>query len=480
MGMEQNVFTVLQTMQLDKIQNSVANVSGRGEIIVDFDHTLWLGNSTEQFIETVKPRILGELLDAGAKFLWRYLGAILPMEKDQFRVFVVTLFAPWSWLIWWSKSKGAVARYWNQTLFDLVTTTKKPVLIVSHGFEPIIRPLLKAKFPKGSDTPSLVASGLLLKSKSVRQQGKICAIERKVPTISWSDTFVVSDSIEDHDLLAKAKYSVLTCWEEPEKTLPPGYFPMRYVGQGKYPGWGYAGSSILGKDLVVWLILYTPTLNAFIPALLLFFSFQVIYEIGHYENDFMAAKKEETPTLAKNYRQFTNYNISLWAWMWAVVMGMAGCYLYLGGWELNIMVAWLGLLLFLRTVFYIYNKITPQSRITLYLVLQSIKSFAGLVVIFPTLVGILLAIAHIFQHATAYIIYRCQGDRKLFPRAIARMVVFLMGIAIVVGLNEELSLVHLAVASFWVSLTVIIENMGGLEGLRRVFSNSLFPKKKLL
>jgi hypothetical protein len=218
----------------------------------------------------------------------------------------------------------------------------------------------------------------------------------------------------------------------------------------------------------------------FIPALLLFFSLQAIYEIGHYENDFIAVKKEKTPTLASNYRRFANYNINFWAWVWAVLTGAAGCYLYFNDWEFSIMSAWLGLLLFLRIVFYIYNRITPQSRITIYLILQSIKSFAGLVVIFPTLVGILLAIAHIFQHATAYIIYRCQGDRKLFPRAIVRMVIFLVGIAIVFGLNEELSLVHLAVASFWVLLTVVIENMGGLEGLRRVFSNNVFPKKNLL
>src|SRR6516162_5646045 len=67
-----------------------------GPILVDFDETLYLRNSTENFIDCARPGLL-------ALLLLRVLGVLKPWRltggnntQDTWRVCVVSIFLPWT------------------------------------------------------------------------------------------------------------------------------------------------------------------------------------------------------------------------------------------------------------------------------------------------------------------------------------------------------------------------------------------------
>jgi len=307
----------------------------------------------------------------------------------------------------------------------------------------------------GSPKPLLVASGLLHQKRSLRPNGKVAALEKRFPNLVWTQTIAVSDSLEDQDLLTKAKLGILAKWNEPAWKPCPGYLPLRYVSKGKYPGSHYVRDFIVGQDLVVWVILLVSSLSDLIPTVLLFLSFQAIYEIGYYENDFSAAKQENCPTLSTLHLCYVNYRMDLPAWAWATISSFAGLYLLSGSVDWCFFGAWIGLLLILRFTFYAYNHQPPERRLPLYILLQSLKNFGGLVALQPTSVGLILGISHMFQHSTVYMIYRCKGDKSLFPRSFMRLCIFGIGLAITFLMGIKVSLLHLAASLIWLIYPVL-------------------------
>lgn len=433
----------------------LASLRGMGAdhlAILDFDHTLWLGNSTEQFIAAAEPRILGEIVDKVAQKSASLLENRLPLERDQLRVWLITLFIPWTWLLWRSKTAKAVARFWNTPIYDAAcTSATRPPVIVSLGFQAIIAPLISARFA-GTDPekyPQLICSGIMGRGRSLRRIGKIAAIEARNPGMRWTDTFAVSDSAEDRELLMRAAKGYLVQWPEPDHTPRLGYFPFRYIGEGKYPGYGYLRNYILGRDLIVWIITFAVDPQSFAAALLLFISFHTIYEIGYYENDFIGSKREKNPSLSAKYNLFAGYRIEPFAWIGAVLFALPGCYLATGN-ITSSMLSWLFILLAVRALYAIYNRTDISNRPGIYVMLQFFKNFGGLVVLQSGGIGYSLALAHGFQHSATYISYRCGGDKEVMNRPHLLLATFILGCFFMIATGQDINIYVLALSLVWI------------------------------
>lgn len=431
--------------------------SEHSHVILDFDHTLFLGNSTEFFIATARPRLLAESIDSAV----RRLGSLGSQPfTDRVRVLAVSLLMPWSVALWRRSAATLMEERWNRPLWEVVRekSTAK-VVIASNGFRPLIDPLLRAAIRPCSAVP-LIASDLEVAGRDIRTEGKVAAIKRDVPGIVWEQTVVVTDSLEDRGLLLAAGHGVLTRWDEPCFQPRLGYFPLRYVSRGKYPNQGYVKKLILGQDLVIWIVMFCDSLMGLSASLLLFISFYIVYEMGYYENDFKASLLEKNPTSYGDNKAYKSYGIHKEGWVWSVLLGFGGCLILENtnaAWSFAI---WIVVLLSTRWCFFIYNRKTPDKRLPYYLVLQSLKNFAGVAVLLPTSTGLLLGASHLFQHATTYMVYRCGGDKELFPRALSRLVLFMVGVGVICVAGGSFQPIHVIIATAWLSYHALIERYG--------------------
>jgi phosphoserine phosphatase len=428
-------------------------------VVLDFDHTLLLGNSTELFISTARPRLLAEMIDKIVSLVSRMLTTKL---SDRVHVLAIAILLPWTIPLWKRSSHKIVNERWNHPLWKLMRRrVGNRVAVVSNGFRILITAVLRAAVvPSGIDF-LIIASDLRPKGRDIRTEGKVVAIERDLPDIVWDKTIGVTDSLEDRDLIERSKHGVLTLWPEPRMQPQPGYFPLRYVSRGKYPGKGYVRNFIFGQDFLVWLILFVTMPQDIGAVLLLFVSFYAIYEIGYYENDFKAAKIEEKPSLSGRQELYAHYPIEQFGWLWALIIGFIGCLWTNHGVATSAILTWICLLIVVRFCFFIYNRKRPEERGLYYLILQGLKNFGGIVVLAPTLTGLLLAAAHLFQHATTYMIYRCGGDKTLFPRALSRLVIFAIEVGVVYGVGYSLSIPHFFIALTWLLYQALVVERGG-------------------
>src|ERR1017187_5011174 len=115
-----------------------------GPVLVDLDETLYLRNSTEDFIDCARPALLAlillRLLDSLRP--WRFTGG--EQTRDVWRVRLVSTALPWTrWR--WRKRVGRLAqRFGNQRVIAALKSRPDPPIILTAGFEPVVAPLVAA------------------------------------------------------------------------------------------------------------------------------------------------------------------------------------------------------------------------------------------------------------------------------------------------------------------------------------------------
>ncbi|HOM49514.1 MAG TPA: hypothetical protein PK491_13455, partial [Candidatus Hydrogenedentes bacterium] len=116
-------------------------------ILLDFDHTLYLNNSTERFLDSVRPRILAYLLCAFSDWFLQVLAwfrlCSYPVHRDFVRVSLCMLLMPWSLPLWRKKAQHLAGASMNQWLLERLPADRRTA-VISFGFVPLIRPLLDA------------------------------------------------------------------------------------------------------------------------------------------------------------------------------------------------------------------------------------------------------------------------------------------------------------------------------------------------
>ena len=416
-------------------------------LFIDFDYTLFGSNSTELFLLHARPRWFVSLLIALVRDLepWRLIyWARFQRFRDYVLVMLTILLSPWNLWRWRRDAPTLFAAYTTHPLARaLADQPTDRTVIVSFGFEVVIRPLLR-------DSPwhacSLVSTPVLA-GKLWFANGKTVLVRHAGFDREIASAAFITDSEADADLLAAVEDGSLI--ERTGPLIDAGdvlYFPLRYAARAKFSP-EYVREQALFVDLAVVLL---ATATALAPAALLavpvlFLSLMCVYEIGYFENDMKASRLEETPKVTPAMERFRNLRLSYYAWWWAGVLGLAGC--ALAWWSLSgagaslhelawLLLFWGVALMCSRWLFWLYNRQPAAVRPRLYLGLQFAKYLPIPLLFGLALPGMILVLAQGFAMWARYLAYRVGGDAAMFRIEEVRLIVLVSvsgGIVVTLG-----------------------------------------------
>lgn len=414
-------------------------------VLCDFDETLWLRNSTESYLDSVRPRWLAVLLLQMLDVVRPW--GLLPgpnrrfLYRDWMRVLLVTVFIPWT-LPRWRRSAAVLGGQWrNQELLDSVGGVA-PLHVVTFGFGPVVRPLLTALHPSARLT---VASGLL-RGWQVRAKGKRAAVESELSRGIVAEALFITDSADDADLLAACRTPMLLVW--PSAQYVPAhctsYVPFLYTRRGKRAGQKYLLHNVLLEDVAVLGLAFAWTADR--PVLvaaglaLLHASFWIIYEIGYHENDHYAVRREQKPHRPVGSAEYAKRMKPHLAWMCSLVPALPGCWLLAAGAGSSlrvgggfdellpragaVLLAWTGYLVASRGAYWIYNRLPEDRRSPMYIVLQLTRTagYGVLLVLDPT--GVVVVGALVLGRWIPYLAYRDLGVHLRISHRMLMLIAF--------------------------------------------------------
>ncbi len=398
----------------EQLEDRLRGVPDDATLVVDFDETLWLRNSTEAYLASLRPRFLAApllwLLDILKP--WRFLGG--EAAADWLRVLVATIVFPWTALMWPRRAAEIGARHANEALLMLLRQRAGArIVVATQGFNFIVGPLLdQLALPNHERRVCRFWRG-----RADRLGGKPAMLQ----DVPLEQSVVITDSEQDAPLLELGALPLLVKWPEAryERALAQVYVPLRYAETIKRPGQRYFVHGVVLEDWAFW-VLATVVLSAspalhVLGLLFLLVSFWCIYEVGYIENDRVAELYEKDPVLSDKYHAEVLPRHWLAPWCWATVVGAIGIALaHPTSWP-GTMAVWLAVLLGLRAVYYVYNHVDKNTRAWLSPLLHAFRSFAAVAIVPVGLAGALALAAHAWCRSTAYLYYRMVGGK--FPQA---------------------------------------------------------------
>jgi hypothetical protein len=418
-----------------------AVTSHAGPVIVDFDETLYLRNSTEDFLDCAVPGLFGRLILKALWLLapWRITGR---PTRDAWRVRIIALLFPWIWLRWKARVKALATGEVNARLCSAVAR-RDDVIVATLGFEPVVRPLLDAM---GLAHVKLVACRF--GSFADRRMGKLSLLQSQVGRDAVARSLVVTDSQEDIPLLAACAVPLFVVW--PQARIVPAlsrvYLPFEYLSKVKRPKKRYFVSAVLGDDYVMWILASIALAGAVIPhlvgLLLLLLSFWAIYERGYVDNDLVAARYEKDPVLSDAFYGSHVATPRLAPWIWAMAFGLGGVAVLAwpeppsGG----ALASWSAILVGTHFVFHAYNRLDKSARVWMFTALQVLRAFAFVAVVPVTAIGAVGLSALALSRWVGYFVYRAKMSTQWrnLPVHIVRLMLFLvMGFALLIGTGAE-------------------------------------------
>ena len=452
------------------IGDALARDSANLHVIVDFDETLWLLNSTEEYLSSLQPRWLAQFillaLDAARPWaLLRVHNARL-LYRDWMRALACTILMPWNLIAWRRCARARAERWQNRVLLDWLTKDHRmPLHVATLGLEVLVAPILKHIDPNAK----LIAGGKLWSGYRIRTRGKSGWIEdRHAGMIARA--IVVTDSEHDADILAAAHTPVFVKW--PEAAYRPAfsdtYIPFLYTQKAKRPGENYMLYGFLLEDVVhLWLAFIWLTAMPAIAALailLLHLSFWAVYELGYVENDVLAINHEAKPKIYPQAAAYAGRVKTAQAWFVALLLGIPGLALLqiyapaslvqpLAGLNPGVafgmlLATWVAYLLVQRAVFWIYNRLDIGSRGLFYVLLQGVRLSGYALLLRVNIVGAVLLLSLVLARWCKYFAYRETGQTLVESQRLLSLFFFVVLACGVVATEPAAFLSLQAVASF--------------------------------
>ena len=409
---------------------------GPALLLVDFDHTLLASNSTEMFIASCRPATATSLIDLLLRrcFPWRLTGVKNWYRlRDYACVLALCLLMPWNIWLWKRRAPALFAQHRSDAVARWIgTVAPDRLIIVSFGIAPIIRALLRGS--PFADT-RIIATPLFSGLRRFRHGKKQLAIDA-IGDVRACEAILLTDSDDDADLLAYCDRGIRISQQGPSFDARSRlYLPLRYFALVKY-GRSFAIDQILLVDAALYALATIHGVadlgKAYLVSLILLVSFTCIYEIGYFENDMHAALKEAKPVLSDKVAAFQAYPIRA-AWPWGIVLGAAGLIVaaLLFGTSFQAMLpifgAWIAVLIAVRIIFFVYNRMPTQKRMFVYPLLQLLKYGAIIAVFSANAFGALLIASQITTMWVTYLVYRLGGDHKKLAREAFRATIFALG-----------------------------------------------------
>lgn len=384
-----------------------------GPLLIDLDETLYLRNSTEDFIDCACPGIVAIVLLRVLDLLqpWRWTGGVA--TRDYWRVRTIALLLPWTRWRWLRRARHLAAEHGNRPLIDALSAhDRSAVIIITNGFAPIVGALVSAL-----ELPAhrVIAAGL--SSARDRRIGKLRMAQEKLGDRTIADSLVLSDSLDDLPLLDACRRPLLTIWPDAcfRAALARTYLPGQYLSQVKRPGERYIIRGILKEDFAFWVLASVglaamPVLHVLGLGLLLL-SFWAIYELGYVDNDRIGARYESDPKLSAAFHAAPVATPAVRPWIWAI--GSAALAIILLRWpeppHMADLAVWAGLLVLLHQWFRFYNRLDKQTRIWPFAGLQLARTAAFAILVPITAVGAMALGAHVLARWAPYLVYRVTG-----------------------------------------------------------------------
>ncbi|MEM6449017.1 MAG: HAD family hydrolase [Cyanobacteria bacterium P01_D01_bin.105] len=430
-------------------------------VVVDFDETLFLRNSTEEYLDSIYPRPAGACLLLILKVLkpWRLLPSRLrddAFAKDWCLVVAATLFFPWTLLVWRYRAKSLAKKFWNQSLVQAMhANPRAEVVVATLGFDLIVKPLLR-HLPvtlSGKVGHRNIVACRFWQGPADRAKGKLAMVQEVLGAVAIEKAVAITDSDLDQPLLESVSKPCLVVWPEAEyvPAMSDVYLPLFYSEKVKNPNKSHFMKRIVMGHWAFLAIALSflsphPWLNA-ASLFLLVVSYWCIYEIGYQENDSVGEKYEKKPVLSKNYDRYkSRINLHTAApWYWATAIALPAILMIeVGKIDSPLSIAfesvlskgpsllifdvavWLLFLVAVRLTFWIYNQFNEEARIWIYPILQIQKFFGFTLLVGISAVGSALLIALTISRWLHYAIYRYGGDRWRFPLNLGCFLLFIM------------------------------------------------------
>jgi hypothetical protein len=383
-----------------------------GPVFVDLDETLYLRNSTEDFIDLARPGLLALLMLRFFDIVkpWRWTGG--EPTRDVWRVRLICMVFPWTRRRWNAHVTGLARNFSNLHLLDVLRTRRNATIIITVGFEPIVTPLIAAL-----GLPDVRVIAPRLNSFEDRRRGKLQSAIDAIGEDVVRRGLLITDSLQDLALLEACARPLRTVWPEARyrRALSHVYLPGQYLTQVKRPGEHYIRRAILQEDFAFWLLCsigLSPNPILHVPALLLLLaSFWTIYERGYVENDLSAARYERDPKLSAAYAEMPVATPVWQPWVWALTFGALGIALL--HWPTaptpRDMLKWFGTLVVTYLWFGLYNRLDKVTRTWMYPGLQLARAAAFTVVVPIVPIGVAALGAHTLARCVPYYIYRLSG-----------------------------------------------------------------------
>ncbi len=461
MSKNDSLFNPISNAQ--NLRQTLESIPSDTTVIVDFDHTLLLSNSTEEYLNLIRPRWLVALVLNTLDFLkpWRIYRTEQSnfIYRDHLRVLITTLLFPWIVPIWKRRAASLGAEFKNETLINILRTNENQrIILASNGYSFIIRPLLE-HYPINF---SAVLGAKFLNGYLVRKQGKLSLIKTEVGTDILNNSIFITDSLDDKPVLDAARYPALIKWPADKRFIAHRdiYFPFVYTEKVKWPGRRPVLNNFILDDVPALLLsityVYGFSIYSITATFLFFTAFICVYELGYRENDFMATQNERSPKLSKNLDEYRFYPMYTHAWVWSILLSLIGLFFLnfeklkvlekfseqpLIYNEIKILLTWFGFLLLVRAVFWIHNSIKVNWRIFTHGLLQFLKMF-GYVLIMPTnYIGASYLGSIVMSRWMRYSIYRQNGNHNVYPDKIVRLLIFLFIIVAIILTNKNIDII---------------------------------------
>ena len=409
-----------------------------GPLLVDFDETLYLRNSTEDFIDCARPGLLALLLLRVLDVLkpWRLTGGI--DTRDTWRVCAISTFFPWIRWRWRAKVSFFAERYVNQDLKAALKARAQPPVVLTTGFKSTVKPLLDAM--GFADAPLIAAR---MYSFADRRNGKLRMVTRDLGAETVRCCLAVTDSVRDLELLQSCARPLRTLWPKAvyRRALGDVYLPGEYISNIKHPGERYIFRGVLQEDFAFWLLssigLSSNRATHLIGLLLLLVSFWAIYERGYVDNDLVASRYEADPKLSATFGSVGVATPVVQPWIWALLAGAAGvAVLHPDRMAFLVHFAgWVAALISTYACFVFYNRLDKMTRVWLYPFLQFARSAVFTVVVPIEPAGVAALGSHVLSRWTPYLLYRLSSARS-WPNArpeLVRLISFVLLSLMIVG-----------------------------------------------
>jgi hypothetical protein len=444
--------------------------SWTGLVIVDFDETLFLRNSTEEFLDSAVPGILAalllRLLDLCAPWRWSG-GAIL---RDVWRVRAVMWLFPWtSWR--WRQRCRVLAAQANQPLLAALQARGAPFIIASLGFSPLIRPLLDSM---GCGEVRLIACAMRRRD---RLRGKVAAITEAIGGPALSGAMLITDSTDDAAILAACALPCLTTWSGATfgRALRRVYLPGDYLVHVKRPQQAGAFRRLLTDDLALWVLIAAPGLDPrfLLGVTALFFSLWSVYEIGYWENDVCGLRLEADPVVGRQFASFDIDGFEAKAWTSAILLALVGAVAIRPPAYAAMLAVWLIVLLALRAVQWVYNRIDKPTRVWAYLLLQAFRTLALVAVVPIGVPGAIAGVTQIYARWQEYFWYRTAPAAEGFrwrdtPLRLIQLAFLLLSLGALAGAGVDVCTWRSAALIAWSLVLARKDIRVALQGVHRL------------